>query len=75
MKKINLLHNDPEVIDPSDSSLRMRGSIEIDGDDCGKWEQHDNGTWTAALITGDETVLRADGKDLPISMIADHCRS
>lgn len=37
MAKITLLHVDDEVLDPMDSSLRTRGSREVDGHERGSW--------------------------------------
>lgn len=49
MANITLLHNDDEVLDPTDSTLRTRGSVEVDGKEKGSWEEHLDGTWTALL--------------------------
>lgn len=47
MKTIELLHNDDEVLDPTDPHLVKRGSILADGSEVGGWAEHDNGTWKA----------------------------
>jgi hypothetical protein len=49
MANVTLLHNDDEVLDPTDSTLRTRGSVEVDGKHKGSWEEHLDGTWTALL--------------------------
>lgn len=49
MPDVTLLHNDDEVLDPTDSTLRTRGSVEVDGKEKGSWEEHLDGTWTALL--------------------------
>lgn len=47
MKTIELLHNDDEVLDPTDSHLVVRGTLLVDGVHVGAWAQHDDGTWKA----------------------------
>ncbi|WP_162600703.1 hypothetical protein [Paraburkholderia sp. C35] len=49
MAKVVLLHNDDEVLDPSDTTLRTRGSVRVDGHGMGGWEEHLDGTWTALI--------------------------
>jgi hypothetical protein len=66
MAHVTLLHNDDEVLDPSDSTLRTRGSVLVDGKEQGSWEEHLDGTWTA-LIDGES--LRASSKDSLIAEI------
>jgi hypothetical protein len=68
MSKITLLHNDPDVLDPTDKSLCMRGSVEIDGKDQGSWEEHKDGTWTARFEAGP---LTARSKAELIALIVD----
>ncbi|PRZ46804.1 hypothetical protein BX589_13273 [Paraburkholderia fungorum] len=60
MADVTLLHNDDEVLDPTDSTLRTRGSVQVDGKAKGSWEEHLNGTWTALL---DGESFTASSKD------------
>jgi hypothetical protein len=69
MADVTLLHNDDEVLDPSDSTLRTRGSVEVDGKEKGSWEEHVNGTWTALL---DGESFSASSKDALVSQIGRH---
>lgn len=66
MAKITLLHNDDEVLDPADSSLRTRGSLDVDGHEKGSWEEHIDGTWTARL---DKERLSAASKEELLSLV------
>jgi hypothetical protein len=66
MANVTLLHNDDEVLDPTDSTLRTRGSVEVDGKHEGSWEEHLDGTWTALL---DGESLSASSKDGLIAQI------
>nr|WKF61738.1 hypothetical protein HUO10_006270 [Paraburkholderia busanensis] len=66
MSKITLLHNDDEVLDPTDSTLRVRGTVEVDGKHKGSWAEHLNGSWTA-LIDGES--LSASSKEGLIAQI------
>ncbi|MDN7799440.1 MULTISPECIES: hypothetical protein [Burkholderiaceae] len=66
MADVTLLHNDDEVLDPTDSTLRTRGSVEVDGKEKGSWEEHLNGTWTA-LIDGES--FSAASKDALIERL------
>lgn len=66
MTKVTLLHNDDEVLDPTDPTLRTRGSVEIEGKEHGSWEEHLDGTWTAML---DGESLSAPSKDGLIAKI------
>lgn len=59
MAKIELLPNDDEVLDPLDSSLRMRGSLLVDGHERGSWEKHLNGHYIARI---DGTELSAPSR-------------
>jgi hypothetical protein len=43
MSAIELLHNDDEVLNPLDSTLRTRGSLRADGHERGSWEEHFDG--------------------------------
>jgi hypothetical protein len=49
MSRITLLHNDDETLDPTDSTLRARGSLKVDGHERGSWEEHRDGHWTARV--------------------------
>jgi hypothetical protein len=43
MSTVELLHNDDEVLNPLDSTLRARGSLLVDGEARGSWEEHLDG--------------------------------
>lgn len=64
MRTVKLEHNDDTVLDPSDPQLVMRGSLLLDGHECGTWEQRRDGTWTARLSASGETFVEADRKQL-----------
>jgi len=49
MRTVKLEHNDDTVLDPADPQLVMRGSVLLDGHECGGWEQRRDGTWIARL--------------------------
>lgn len=66
MPNVQLLHNDDEVLDPTDSTLRTRGSVEIDGHQSGTWEEHRDGQWTA-VVSG--TSVSAGSRDALIEQI------
>lgn len=66
MVSVTLLHNDDEVLDPTDSTLRTRGSVEVDGKGKGSWEEHLDGTWTALL---DGEAFSASSRDALIAQI------
>lgn len=66
MAKIELLHNDDEVLDPLDSTLRMRGSLLIDGHERGSWEEHLDGHYIART---DGTELSAPSRRDLISLL------
>lgn len=42
MPKIELQHNDDEVLDPLDATLRTRGSLRVDGHERGSWDVNRN---------------------------------
>ncbi|MFT4063641.1 hypothetical protein [Paraburkholderia sp.] len=66
MAGVTLLHNDDEVLDPTDSTLRTRGSVEVDGKEKGSWAEHLDGTWTALL---DGESFSASSKDALVAQI------
>ncbi|MHB9842069.1 hypothetical protein Q8F57_045675 [Paraburkholderia terrae] len=69
MVTVNLLHNDDEVLDPSDSSLRTRGTVQVNGHGRGGWEEHLDGTWTALI---DGASLQAQSRQALVSQIESH---
>ena len=69
MVTVNLLHNDDEVLDPSDSTLRTRGSVEMDGHGKGSWEEHLDGRWTALV---DSASFQAPSRDALARQIESH---
>jgi len=64
MRTVKLEHNDDTVLDPSDPQLVMRGSLLLDGHECGGWEQRRDGTWIARLSKFGETVVAASRNQL-----------
>ncbi|AMM17352.1 hypothetical protein AX768_24350 [Burkholderia sp. PAMC 28687] len=64
MRTVKLEHNDDTVLDPSDPQLVARGSLLIDGHECGTWEQRRDGTWTARLSASGGTIVEAGRKQL-----------
>jgi hypothetical protein len=57
MRTVKLEHNDDTVLDPADPELVMRGSVLLDGELAGMWEQRRDGTWIARLkATGESFV-------------------
>lgn len=72
MANVILLHNDDEVLDPTDSTLRTRGSVLVDGKAEGAWAEHLDGTWTALL---DGESLSASSKDGLIAQIGNRFSS
>ena len=59
MRTVKLEHNDDTVLDPADPQLVMRGSLLLDGHECGGCEQRRDGTWIARLSTSGETIVAA----------------
>jgi hypothetical protein len=73
MSHIQLLHNDDEVLDPTDPALRARGSVLIDGKEYGSWESRTDGSWSAWL----HPVVRLDADSseaLKAAIAAHHAR-
>jgi hypothetical protein len=66
MTRVTLLHNDDETLDPTDSTLRARGSLKIDGHERGTWEAHRDGRWTAQV---DGAPLDASSEEALIARI------
>jgi hypothetical protein len=64
MRNVKLEHNDDTVLDPADPQLVARGSLLLDGHECGTWEQRRDGTWTARLSASGETLVEAGRKQL-----------
>lgn len=62
MPKIELLHNDDEVLNPLDTTLRIRGSLRIDGHERGSWEEHLDGHYVARI--GDTELSAANRRDM-----------
>ncbi|MBN3765282.1 hypothetical protein [Burkholderia sp. Ac-20365] len=60
MTSVELLHNDDEVLDPTDPTLRTRGAVKVDGHGKGSWEEHLDGTWTALIA---HETFRAPSKE------------
>ncbi|QIE29581.1 hypothetical protein [Caballeronia sp. SBC2] len=69
MPKIELQHNDDEVLDPLDSTLRTRGSLRVDGHERGSWEEHLDGHCVGRL---DGTELIGRDKGHLITIISQH---
>ncbi|MEA3126655.1 MAG: hypothetical protein QOD67_3674 [Caballeronia sp.] len=59
MRTVKLEHNDDTVLDPTDPQLAMRGSLLLDGHECGGWEQRRDGTWIARLSASGEIIVAA----------------
>jgi hypothetical protein len=66
---IELLHNDDEVLDPADSTLRVRGSLIVGGRRCGSWEEHVDGHCVARI---DGETISAPGRGELVKLIEDH---
>ena len=64
MRTVKLEHNDDTVLDPADPQLVIRGSLLLDGHECGGWEQRRDGTWIARLSRSGETVVAASRNQL-----------
>jgi hypothetical protein len=57
MRTVKLEHNDDTALDPADPQLIKRGSVLLDGQQAGTWEQRRDGTWVARLkVTGERFV-------------------
>jgi hypothetical protein len=64
MRTVKLEHNDDTVLDPTDPQLVIRGSLLLDGHECGGWEQRRDGTWIARLSASGETIVAASRNQL-----------
>jgi hypothetical protein len=64
MRTVKLEHNDETVLDPADPQLLVRGSLLLDGHECGGREQRRDGTWIARLSASGETVVAASRNQL-----------
>jgi hypothetical protein len=64
MRTVKLEHNDDTVLDPTDPQLVTRGSLLLDGHECGTWEQRRDGTWTARLSASASVSASASGETI-----------
>ena len=64
MRTVKLEHNDDTVLDPSDPQRVARGSLLLDGHECGIWEQRRDGTWAARVSISGASIVEAGRKQL-----------
>lgn len=64
MRTVKLEHNDDTVLDPADPQLVMRGSVLLDGHECGTWEQCRDGAWIASLSASGKKLIARDRRQL-----------